>query len=197
MTRHVGFSAISDSHAVVLVLGTLPGARSLEVGEYYANPRNVFWKIMSRLLAVDLEVPYASRVTCLKESGVALWDVLAAAQRPGSLDAAIVGSSAASNDFGRFLRLHPGIRLICFNGKRAADLYRRNVLPLLGDEFKHVRYETLPSTSPAHATLSFDQKLDRWLVVKEALGSNNRLQRAGMDKVPASKSQQPAAEPER
>ena len=197
MKRHAGFPPVSSGRAIVLILGSLPGRKSLEVGEYYANPRNDFWRMMSRLLGANPELAYAKRKRILARNGIALWDVLAAAQRQGSLDSSIVGSSEVPNDFRKFLKSHRSIRLVCFNGKKASDLYRRRVLPTLNGHFSAIRYETLPSTSAAHASMSFDRKLSRWSIVRDELGFNNQLQRFETDKVPASKSQRPAAEPRR
>jgi hypoxanthine-DNA glycosylase len=99
------------------------------------------------------------------QNGIALWDVCAAAQRPGSLDAAIVHSSVVPNDFAAFIEAHPDIGLICFNGGKAAELYRRRVLPGLPVTLRAIRTETLPSTSPAHAAMPFEEKLMRWTTV--------------------------------
>lgn len=164
--RHAGFPAVANGRAEVLILGTLPGRMSLQAVEYYANPRNGFWSIMGRLLDSNIDVPYAQRKRMLTRNRIALWDVLAAARRPGSLDSSIVASSLEPNDFRRFFRSHPRVRLVCFNGKKAADLYRRVVLPSLGTEAALTRYESLPSTSPAHAAMSFGRKLARWRIVR-------------------------------
>jgi TDG/mug DNA glycosylase family protein len=160
-----GFPPIADARARVLILGSLPGQVSLQRQQYYALPHNAFWKIMGRLFSAGPELSYAERGKRLVQSGVALWDVCAAAQRPGSLDAAIVHSSVVPNDFAAFLASHPGIGLICFNGGKAADLYRRLVLPGLPPTARALRTETLPSTSPAHAAMTFEEKLTRWAAV--------------------------------
>lgn len=160
-----GFPPIAGTHARVLILGSLPGQVSLQRQQYYALPQNAFWKIMGRLVGANPELPYAERSQCLVQNGIALWDVCAAAQRPGSLDAAIVHSSVVPNDFAAFLASHPGIGLICFNGGKAADLYRRLVLPGLPDTARAIRTETLPSTSPAHAAMPLEEKLTRWAAV--------------------------------
>jgi TDG/mug DNA glycosylase family protein len=160
-----GFPPIADSHARVLILGSLPGQVSLQRQQYYAQPQNAFWKIMGRLFGAGPESPYAERTQCLVRNGIALWDVCASAQRPGSLDAAIVRSSVVPNDLAAFLEVHSGIDLVCFNGAKAADLYRRLVLPGLPATVRTLRYEALPSTSPAHAAMPFDEKLARWAAV--------------------------------
>jgi double-stranded uracil-DNA glycosylase len=165
VTRHTAFPPIADRNARVLILGSFPGRRSLEAGRYYAHPMNSFWRILGRVLGESFDVPYARRRQLLKRHRIALWDVVAAARRPGSLDASIVHASVVVNDFARFFKTHPGIRLVCLNGGKAAELYRRRVLPTLG-RFAAIRHRRLPSTSPAHAAMPFAAKLARWRVVK-------------------------------
>jgi len=117
------------------------------------------WEASSEPLLICL---YPDRIQKLKENGIALWDVCAAGDRLGSLDSSIQGHSVDPNDFATLLAEHPNIRLICFNGATARKLYHRNVLPHLSDQAREIPQETLPSTSPAHAVMSFDQKLSRW-----------------------------------
>lgn len=162
------FPPIGDSHARALILGSLPGQVSLQRQQYYAHPHNAFWKIMAHLFGAGPELPYAERAQALVQNGIALWDVCAAAQRPGSLDAAIVHASVVPNDFAAFIASHPDIGLICFNGGKAADLYQRLVLPGLPDTLRAIRTEILPSTSPAHAAMPFEEKLARWTAVLKA-----------------------------
>jgi TDG/mug DNA glycosylase family protein len=160
-----GFPPIADAHARILILGSLPGLVSIRQQQYYGQPHNAFWKIMGRLFGAGPELPYAERAQRLAQNGIALWDVCAAAQRPGSLDAAIVHASVVPNDLVAFLAAHPHIGLIAFNGGKAADLYRRLVLPGLPAAKRALHYETLPSTSPAHAAMPFEEKLTRWAAV--------------------------------
>lgn len=157
-----GLAAIARSDARLLILGTLPGAVSLERGEYYAQPRNAFWPIMGELVGAWPDLPYASRIGRLVDHGIALWDVCAAAHRLGSLDSAIRLSTLAVNDFSAFLTIHTRVGQICFNGGKAAEIYRRNVLPNLPLAIRAIHQEVLPSTSPAHATMPFEEKLVRW-----------------------------------
>ena len=163
-----GFPPIADAHARILILGSLPGQASLRQQQYYAQPHNAFWKIMGALFGAGPELPYKARARRLVRSGIALWDVCAAAQRPGSLDSSIVHASVEPNDLAAFLAAHPHIGLIGFNGGKAAELYRRLVLPGLPATLRAIRYETLPSTSPAHAAMRFEQKLARWAAVLDA-----------------------------
>jgi TDG/mug DNA glycosylase family protein len=158
-----GFPPISSPSARILVLGSLPGRLSLERGEYYANPQNVFWKIVAARIP-GLPADYAGRVAALIEQRVALWDVLAAATRSGSLDADIA-DDAIPNNFSAFFHAHPHIRLIGFNGATAAKLYERHVIPTLTDTQRSIATDTLPSTSPAHASLPFAKKVARWSVL--------------------------------
>ena len=125
----VGFPPIESPDARVLVLGSLPGRTSLAMRQYYAQPQNAFWKIMGRLFGAAPELPYERRVEVLRTRRVAVWDVLAAGERAGSLDSAIVPSSIVVNDFATFFASHGEIRVVCFNGGKAAELYRRRVLP--------------------------------------------------------------------
>ena len=163
-----GFPPIADANARILILGSLPGRVSLQRQQYYAQPQNTFWKIMGRLFGAGPELPYDERAQSLVGQGIALWDVCGAAQRPGSLDASIVHSSVVPNDFAGFVESHPRIQLICFNGAKAADLYRRLVLPGLPVTLRPIGYETLPSTSPAHASMTFEEKLAHWSIVRDA-----------------------------
>jgi double-stranded uracil-DNA glycosylase len=160
--RDKGFPPIANTHARVLILGSLPGQASLRQQQYYALPQNAFWNIMGRLFGAGPELSYGERTKRLVRSGIALWDVCHGAQRPGSLDASIVHSSVVPNDIAAFLESHPHIDLICFNGGKAAKLYRRFVLPDLVPSLRAIRSETLPSTSPAHAAMAFAEKLTRW-----------------------------------
>jgi hypoxanthine-DNA glycosylase len=158
----MGFPPIADSRAHVLVLGSLPGRKSLQMGEYYAQPYNAFWRIMGELFGAGPALEYPERLVRLRAGGIAVWDVLAAGEREGSLDSSIVPASVVVNDFNGFFERHRGIRLICFNGTTAAAVFRRKVLPGLAAEWIEIPQRVLPSTSPAHASLRFEQKLERW-----------------------------------
>lgn len=160
------FPPIAKKSSHTLILGSLPGQRSLQAQQYYAHPQNAFWKLIERLFGASSPLPYTRRVKILTDHGIALWDVLAAAERQGSLDSSIVHASARTNDFAAFFRAHPRIRRVFFNGRKAEELYRRFVLPGLGSEFEELRYECLPSTSPAHAGMNFATKLERWARIR-------------------------------
>jgi hypoxanthine-DNA glycosylase len=156
------FEALAGKDARVLILGTLPGAVSLARGEYYAQPRNAFWRIMGEMIGASPGLPYAERVQCLVARRIALWDVCAIAQRRGSADAAIRSNTIQPNDFATFFRTHPDIDVICFNGAKAAALFRRHALPTLESPASAIRQVVLPSTSPANVAMSLEKKLAAW-----------------------------------
>ncbi|HMD73383.1 MAG TPA: DNA-deoxyinosine glycosylase [Steroidobacteraceae bacterium] len=158
----VGFAPISAASARILILGSLPGQMSLQRGEYYAQPHNAFWRIMGALFDAGPNLPYAERKRRLIAQDVAVWDVCASARRAGSLDASIASTSVVPNDFVGFYAAHPRIESIGLNGAAAAVLYERLVERTLAQPLTRMRRVRLPSTSPAHASMSFDQKLAAW-----------------------------------
>jgi hypoxanthine-DNA glycosylase len=150
----VGLAPVIDPHIRILVLGSFPGAASLAAGQYYAHPRNQLWRILSALTGDELAaLPYAERLPRLLSHGIGLWDVLEACARKGSLDAAI--RNPAANDFARLRALCPQLEAIGFNGQASGKF---------APGFAQAGYRTvvLPSTSPAHASLTFEQKLAMW-----------------------------------
>jgi len=158
-----GLPPIETPRARVLVLGSMPGAASLAAGQYYAHPRNLFWPLMSELLGFEVALPYARRVAALRRARIALWDVIGACRRAGSLDARIDPTSIVVNDFTGFLARHPRLTLVCFNGATAAASWRRHV-----GTHRDLRYVTLPSSSPANASISLAAKREAWRVVVDA-----------------------------
>jgi hypoxanthine-DNA glycosylase len=156
------FAAVARGDARILILGSLPGQRSLQAVQYYAHPQNAFWRIMRDLVGAD--GTYEQRCATLVENGIALWDVLAESTRPGSMDADIELETAKANDFGAFFLRHPDIERLCFNGQKAAQMYSRFV----DDAGRRLQQDTLPSTSPAYAAMAYPQKLARWRSAIEA-----------------------------
>jgi hypoxanthine-DNA glycosylase len=143
----------------------MPGAASLQAHEYYANPRNAFWSISEALFGIDRNTPYPARVLALTSAGIAIWDVLKACRRKGSLDSAIERASIVTNDFSGLLSQHYGIQRIYFNGGTARQLYERHVLPTLSKDQQLIPRLTLPSSSPANARLSLQEKTCAWSVI--------------------------------
>lgn len=157
-----GFAPTGRSTARILVLGTLPGARSVAVNQYYAQPGNVFWTLMGRLFGAAPGTPYKIRLEILADHGIALWDVCAAAARPGSLDASIQQATVVANDLAGFYAARPHLQRVCFNGLEAASLYRRLVRPSLGERGEELEHVVLPSTSGANAAITLNEKVKRW-----------------------------------
>jgi double-stranded uracil-DNA glycosylase len=166
------FEPIADSNSEILILGSMPGQESLAASQYYANRRNAFWKIMAELLGFDPASSYEDRLQALKTGRIALWDVLQSCTRIGSLDARIDAGSITVNDFQRFFHTHDKIHTVFFNGAKAESAYRQQALPTVSTH--SINYMRLPSTSPAHASLSYEQKLQAWQAVVKAGTSGKR-----------------------
>ena len=161
--RKQAFDPVVDANTRLLILGSLPGDASLMASQYYGHPRNAFWRLIGGVIGRDLAaLPYEARLAALKAIGVGLWDVIASAERPGSLDAAIRRPEAADLR-GLAVRL-PELRAVAFNGGTAARLGRA----VLGD-VRGVELIDLPSSSPAHAR-PFEQKAAAWAVLARPLG---------------------------
>ena len=154
------FAPICDRNARALVLGSMPGATSLRAGQYYAHPANTFWRIVGEITGTAPDAPYSQRVRALRRAHIALWDVLAACRRSGSLDADIDKSSIVANDFPELFARCPRLSHVFFNGALAQTAFMRHVRPLLEDQA--LIYLRLPSTSPANAACSFAQKREAW-----------------------------------
>jgi double-stranded uracil-DNA glycosylase len=167
--RIASFSPVAQSTAQILVLGSIPGEASLHAGQYYAHPRNAFWKMMGELVSLDPNGAYEERLEALKLANIALWDVLHSCHRKGSLDAAIEPDSIEVNDFNTFFDRHLHIKMICFNGATAERYYKKYVA--LKPSHASISRTLLPSTSPAHASLSFEQKVIIW---RAAIGQKSK-----------------------
>lgn len=176
MTLHRSFGAVVDARTRVLILGSLPGVRSLAVAEYYAHPRNAFWTLLGSVLGRDLRaLAYDARlaavlgagvglwdvVAAALGAGVGLWDVVAAARREGSLDSAI--RAPELHDLAKLVRELPALAAVAFNGQTAAMLARRR-----GVDWGGVAQVALPSSSAAY-TLPIGVKIEAWGVLREFL----------------------------
>jgi hypoxanthine-DNA glycosylase len=149
-----GLAPVIDAGVRILILGSFPGAASLAAQQYYAHPRNQFWALLTALTGDDMvAVPYAARLDLLRKHRIGLWDVLGACEREGSLDSAI--RKPAANDFGRLRHLCPELVTVGFNGQTSGKF---------AAQFVEHGYRTvvLPSSSPAHMAMSFDEKLVVW-----------------------------------
>ena len=164
------FPPACAADARVLVLGSMPGEASLAAAQYYAHPRNAFWPIMGALFGAGPELPYPARLQRLEAAGVALWDVIAACERAGSLDSAIAPASIEANDFARLFRDCRHIRHVFFNGAAAETAFRRHVRERIA--LPALSFTRLPSTSPAHAARNFEAKLAAWQALQVATRSD-------------------------
>ncbi|TGD59375.1 DNA-deoxyinosine glycosylase [Flavobacterium humi] len=149
------FPPIADAYSTVLILGTMPGIQSIRLNEYYGHPRNHFWKLVSSVFEEPFPADYDQKKAMLLRNRLALWDTLQACEREGSLDSAIV--KEVPNDLASFLDNHPGIESLFFNGQKAAAFYKKYIG--LTEKYTFV---TLPSTSPANAGMTFENKLEHW-----------------------------------
>lgn len=157
MTVKRCFPPVVDANTRVLILGSLPGEMSLAQGQYYGNPKNRFWNLVGDAIGMDLvELDYAARLRALLDHHIGLWDVVAEAQRAGSLDSRI--RDHASNDFGALIDTLPNLAAIAFNGGTAAKLGTK-ALGARADQYRLLR---LPSSSPAHASIPYLEKLVAW-----------------------------------
>lgn len=161
------FPPIISENAQVLILGSMPGIRSLALNQYYGHPRNLFWFFMGEICSALPVLDYQSRVSVIQRSGIALWDVLKHCERAGSLDADIIASSEVPNDLPGLITEHPNIRAIAFNGKKAEKAFHKHSLSGLPDE--GITLLSLPSTSPANASIPKAEKLKRWMEIKKYL----------------------------
>lgn len=157
-----GFDPIIDHAARVLILGSMPSIESLRKKEYYANPRNQFWKIIYSIFDSVLAIAYAERVSSMQEKRIALWDVIKRCDREGSSDSKI--TMVCVNDFISLLATYPEVKYICFNGQKAFDTFRKEVK--LNTSSK-VILRMLPSSSPANARMSIDTKIRKWALIPD------------------------------
>ena len=170
MSHARSFPPLAEPSATTLILGSMPGLASLAAQQYYAHPRNAFWPIMGELVGAHAHLPYDQRVSALLAARIAVWDVLETCIRPGSLDGNILKQGLAANDFAKFFADHENVSRVVFNGAKAAQLFEALVIPSLGDLRLHRR--TLPSTSPANASLRYADKLAAWRPIADELRAN-------------------------
>ncbi len=149
------FDPISNSDTVILILGTMPGDKSLELGEYYGHSRNKFWKIISTITNNDLPLTYSDKKELLFKTKIGIWDVAHKANRKGSLDSAI--EDEQPNDLESFIATHKNLKVIGFNGTKSQALFDKYF-----DRKNYIKYISLPSTSPANTGIDFDNICKQW-----------------------------------
>lgn len=161
MNRISSFPPIVSEDSKILILGSVPGIKSLEMQEYYAHPQNKFWRILFALFQEDFTADYAEKMELLKKNKIAVWDVIDSCERKGSLDTEI--KNEAHHDILQLLQDFPSIKVIFCNGQKSFKTLRK----ILPDDLK-IPILVLPSTSPAY-TIPYQQKLKDWSVLKSFL----------------------------
>lgn len=159
--RISSFPPIVYQESKILILGSVPGVKSLEKQEYYGHPQNKFWKIIFELFDENFTENYNEKIQILKKNKIALWDVIDTCERKGSLDSEI--RNEESNDIKNLLETHPNIQAIFCNGGKSF----KNLKKIL-DKNSEIPVYLLPSTSPLH-TVSFERKLEDWKIIKTHL----------------------------
>ncbi|PWN64033.1 DNA-deoxyinosine glycosylase [Chryseobacterium viscerum] len=159
--RISSFPPLIDAQSEIIILGSIPGVKSLEMQQYYAHPQNKFWKIIFELLNEEFTDDYTQRIETIKKHHIALWDVIDTCERKGSLDSEIKNEEA--NQIAELMEEHPNVKAIFCNGGKSY----KNLQKLLGKSYK-LPVILLPSTSPLH-TVSFEKKLEEWKKVLEFL----------------------------
>jgi len=156
LPMRTGLPAVVGTSPRVLILGSFPSEKSLDTGEYYANARNQFWRLLGSALDFDAGLPYTQRIAAATAAGAALWDVVHSCRRAGSMDANIDRKTLVLNNFDDFMGEHPSIERIFVNGLTAYELFER----VPGERVA----TRLPSSSGA-ATMAFEEKLAAWAAV--------------------------------
>ncbi len=154
------FAPVMGPEPKILILGSMPGVASLKANQYYGQPRNQFWLLLGAVLGEDLQgASYPRRLRVLNERGVALWDVIARCERDGSLDADI--SAAEPNAVAKLVR-ETGVRAVFLNGSKAYACFMETQAEAMPPA---VAVHRLPSSSPAHASLKLEEKLEAWKAI--------------------------------
>lgn len=163
MSTLYAFPPIIGEDPHILILGTMPGVRSLYEGQYYAHPQNQFWRFMGELYGAGPHLPYEKRIDIVTKQGLAIWDVLQSCNREGSLDSAIYNPKA--NDFSKFFKDYPTIKHVIFDSRTAEKIFYKQKFELPS----YLTFHQVPSPSPAYASLRYEAKLQIWKQVLEPL----------------------------
>ena len=161
MNNCKSFKPSVDNNSKILILGSMPGVKSLEEQQYYAHPQNRFWKVMASVCNEPKlhEFDYALKLKTLLKNNIALWDTFKTCKRDGSLDSDI--QNETPNDIRKLLKKYPNIKTICLNGNKSYFAFKK-YFPDLSDKYN---YNKLPSTSPANARYSLDKLIEEWNII--------------------------------
>ena len=152
------FEALVGDKTNILILGSIPGDKSIAENEYYAHPQNRFWRIICLIFKHEYPLSYNEKKAILKNNNISLWDVAHSAIRQGSLDADI--RKEVPNNINEFILENTDIKIVAFNGKKAMTMYDKYFKRL-----SHIKYVSLPSTSPANARYKLDDLLNEWKIL--------------------------------
>lgn len=155
ITTKTSFAPIAQPNSQLLILGSLPGDKSIELNEYYGHPRNRFWKVLATVSNNAIPKNYQEKINLLTTLKIGLWDTAYKANRSGSLDSAI--KDEVPNDLENFITNQPELKMIAFNGKTSEALFNKYF-----DKKSHITYLSLPSTSPANAKFTFEMLCEAW-----------------------------------
>ena len=161
MSACKSFAPIADEDSRILILGSMPGIKSLEQQEYYAHPQNRFWRLLALLLQEEVPQDYAAKQALLHKHHVALWDTLGYCERDGSLDSNI--KNEAPNAVVELAGELPHLQAVVCNGGAAFKKYFAKKMP------ERVQVFYLPSTSPANARLRLENLAEHWQVILQFL----------------------------
>jgi len=160
--KSISFEPIVSKKSKILILGTMPGIKSLQEQQYYAHERNAFWNIIFRIFDEQFSTLYEKRKELILKNGLAIWDTLKYCYREGSLDSNI--KNAEPNKVNELLNQNKQIKSVVFNGQSAQKFYDK-----FHDRIDGITYHCLPSTSPANARLKIEDKYNEWAVIKDLL----------------------------
>ena len=168
MNNCKSFAPSIDNNSKILILGSMPGVKSLEEQQYYAYPQNRFWKVMGSICN-ELKLPelnYETKLKTLLNNNIALWDTIKTCKREGSLDSDI--QNETPNDIKSLLKKYPNIKTICLNGNKSYSAFKKYFPDLLEKYNCH----KMPSTSPANARYSLDKLKEEWRMhIKEIINT--------------------------
>lgn len=161
MNNCKSFKPSIDKNAEILILGSMPGIKSLKEQQYYAHPQNRFWKVLSKICNESklYEYDYDSKLKTLLKNNIALWDTIKSCKREGSLDSDI--QNEIPNDIRKLLKIYPNIKTVCLNGSKSYSAFKKHFPDLL----EKYNYHKMPSTSPANAKYSLEKLIEEWQTV--------------------------------
>jgi TDG/mug DNA glycosylase family protein len=157
----------------VVFVGINPGLRSAAAGHHYAGPGNHFWPLLHESGLVSEPLSWRDDARVL-EWNIGLTNMVGRAT-PGVADLTAEELRAGATALKRKLLRHRP-RVVCFNGKRIADVYfgRPVTLGLQAEHIAGAAVCVMPSTSPRGASY---QRADKLRFFRELAGVVRRERR--------------------